>query len=101
MWVFVAFDLPTTTKDERRIATRFRNDLLELGFSRFQYSIYSYYVVSKGIADTVATRIMYLVPANGHVSVFFITEKQFGMIRNYHGRKSVRVDPPEQGVFIF
>ena len=41
MWIFVFFDLPVTTKTERRKATRFRKDLLQDGFSMMQYSVYT------------------------------------------------------------
>ena len=32
MWLFVFFDLPVTTKRERKIASGFRKDLLKDGF---------------------------------------------------------------------
>src|SRR5690606_23859296 len=40
MWVLVFFDLPTETKLERSVATRFRKHLLDDGFAMFQFSIY-------------------------------------------------------------
>ena len=100
MWLFVSFDLPTLTKKERHDASKFRNDLLKLGFSMFQLSIYSYYVTSKVKAETIANQIEKCVPDNGKVSIIFITDKQFGMIRNFYGRKRRQLLPPEQGVFI-
>lgn len=98
VWLFVSFDLPTLTKDDRRYASRFRNDLLDLGFSMFQLSIYSYYLTSKNIADSIADKIHKMVPPNGHVSIFFITDKQFSMIRNYYGGKKLSLECPEQGL---
>ncbi len=41
MWVWVLFDLPVGTKAERKRATRFRNDLLDLGFEMVQFSVVS------------------------------------------------------------
>lgn len=98
VWLFVGFDLPTLTNSDRKRASRFRNDLLNLGFQMFQLSFYSYYFTSKAQADTVATRIENLVPQNGTVSIFFITDKQFGMIRTIYGGKSISNEPPEQGL---
>lgn len=98
MWLFVSFDLPTLTKEDRRFATGFRNQLIDMGFSMFQLSIYSYYLISKDIAETVANKIRRIVPPNGHVSIFFITDKQFGMIRNYYGGKRISLETPEQGL---
>ena len=40
MWVFVFFDLPTSTPKERKAATSFRQELLKDGFTMFQYSLY-------------------------------------------------------------
>jgi CRISPR-associated endonuclease Cas2 len=40
MWMLVTFDLPVETKKQRAAATRFRNDLLDLGFEMSQFSNY-------------------------------------------------------------
>lgn len=32
MWLIVMFDLPVQTKKDRKLASKFRNDLLDLGF---------------------------------------------------------------------
>ena len=40
MWLFVFFDLPTTTKAERRNAAQFRKALEKDGFTMMQYSVY-------------------------------------------------------------
>ena len=40
MWVLVFFDLPTETRTERKVAARFRKNLLDDGFAMFQFSIY-------------------------------------------------------------
>lgn len=98
VWLFVSFDLPTLTKEDRRFASGFRKKLLDLGFTMFQLSMYSYYLTSKSIAESIADRIRKEVPPNGQVSIFFITDKQFGMIRNYYGGKKVSLESPEQGL---
>ena len=41
MWILVFFDLPTYTAEDRKIATEFRKNLLEEGFTMFQFSIYT------------------------------------------------------------
>ena len=40
MWMLVTFDLPVDTPKQRKAATRFRNDLLDLGFEMSQFSNY-------------------------------------------------------------
>ena len=98
VWLFVGFDLPTLTKEDRRHAGRFRQELLNLGFSMFQLSFYSYYFTSHQKAEVVAKKIERIVPPNGKVCVFFITDKQFGMIKTYYGGKRCKEYPPEQGL---
>lgn len=98
VWLFVGFDLPTLTIEDRRRASKFRNSLLDLGFQMFQLSFYSYYFTSKAQADTVANKIEGLVPVKGRVSIFYITDKQFGMIKTFLGGKYTVNEPPEQGL---
>lgn len=98
VWLFVGFDLPTLTKEDRRRASNFRKSLLDMGFSMFQLSFYSYYFKSKNIADTVAGRIEKLVPQNGSVSIFYITDKQFSMIQTFFGGRVIENTGPEQGL---
>ena len=40
MWLMVIFDLPVGTKKQRHAATKFRNFLLDQGFSMSQFSVY-------------------------------------------------------------
>ena len=40
MWLFVFFDLPVTTKKERKLATKFRKEIMEDGFTMMQFSVY-------------------------------------------------------------
>lgn len=39
-WILAMFDLPVVTKKERKVATKFRNDLLDEGFLMIQFSVY-------------------------------------------------------------
>ncbi len=98
MWVFVGFDVPTLTKLDVKRANRFRNDLLDMGFSRFQLSFYTYYVPSKQRAETLAKQVELKVPPNGKVSIFFITDRQFGMTRTFFAGQQVENECPEQGL---
>lgn len=94
MWIFVAFDLPTLTKKDRKIASNFRNKLISMGFSKLQLSIYSYYCKSKEKAESIANSLKFKVPENGHITIFFITDKQFSMIKNYYGKVKKDLEQP-------
>ena len=47
MRLIVFFDLPVGTKEERREATRFRNDLIKNGYYMVQFSVYARLSVPK------------------------------------------------------
>ena len=86
MWLMVCFDLPVGEPKERRDATRFRHRLLEDGFAMKQWSVYTRYFLTRAQADAAADRIGDYVPPMGKVSIMFITDKQYGMVRNFEGR---------------
>ena len=81
MWVWVLFDLPVLTSAERKRATRFRNDLLDLGFEMVQFSVYLRHAWSKEKAESYARQVGDLVPDPGHVQVLFFTDKQYASRR--------------------
>ncbi|MFH0909451.1 MAG: CRISPR-associated endonuclease Cas2 [bacterium] len=88
MWLFVFFDLPVTTKPERKQAFRFRKDLLDDGFSMMQYSVYIRHCASKESAEVHTNRVKDWVPPSGLVSILSATDKQFGQIINIQGEKA-------------
>jgi len=97
MWVLVLFDLPTETKKERKAAARFRKDIMQDGFTMFQFSIYMRHCASRENADVHIKRVKAQLPEKGHVGIFSITDKQFGEIELFYGRKiSARPDTPQQ-----
>lgn len=80
MWVLVLFDLPTETKKNRHDASKFRKQLLEDGFTMFQFSIYLRHCPSAENADVHIRRVKSFLPHYGKVVMFKITDKQFGDI---------------------
>jgi len=94
MWVLVFFDLPTETKLERQRHSEFRKNLLKDGFSRFQLSIYIRHCASVENANVHIARVKAFMPPKGTVSLLCITDKQFGKIQVFYGKKT-RPLPPE------
>jgi CRISPR-associated protein Cas2 len=86
LWVLVFFDLPTETKMERQIASRFRKNIMKDGFAMFQFSIYLRHCSSRENADVHIKRVKKLLPPKGHVGILTITDKQFGMMELFYGR---------------
>jgi CRISPR-associated protein Cas2 len=87
MWVLVFFDLPTETKKQRKAASRFRKELLNDGFTMFQFSIYVRNCPSRENADVHIKRVKSLLPEQGHVGILKITDKQFGMMELFYSRE--------------
>ena len=95
MWLFVSFDLPTETKAQRKAAAQFRKNLLQDGFTMFQFSIYIRHCMSRENADVHLGRVERMLPLEGHVMVHEITDKQFSKIHIFHG--GTEQDPPKAG----
>ncbi|QWR78775.1 CRISPR-associated endonuclease Cas2 [Candidatus Magnetomonas plexicatena] len=87
MWLIVLFDLPTETKKERKAYTKFRKFLLDDGFNMMQYSVYYRHCASRENAEAHTRRIKGALPEKGFVNVISITDKQFGDIQFFVGRK--------------
>lgn len=87
MWLFVFFDLPTTTKKERKHAAQFRKALEKDGFTMMQYSVYVRHCPSKENRDVHVTRVRGFLPDAGMVSIMAVTDKQYGDIINIWGKK--------------
>ena len=87
MWVLVFYDLPTETKKQRRIASKFRKDIMRDGFTMFQFSIYLRHCASKENADTHIRRLRSYLPQEGNIGILCITDKQFGAMELYYGHK--------------
>lgn len=91
MWLFVFFDLPTTTKKERKSAAQFRKCLEKDGFTMMQYSVYIRHCPSKENRDVHVKRIRLSVPEVGMVSILSVTDKQYGSIINLWGQKQTNI----------
>jgi CRISPR-associated protein Cas2 len=92
MWLMVMFDLPVKTAAERRRARQFHDYLIDEGFGMKQLSVYLRWFDSRAKADAAANRIGRAVPESGSVSMVFITDKQFGLIRNFQGRVPTKAE---------
>ncbi|HRN94378.1 MAG: CRISPR-associated endonuclease Cas2 [Chitinophagales bacterium] len=87
MWVMVFFDLPTEDAQARKNYSKFRDKIMEDGFTMFQFSIYMRHCASRENADVHIKRVKDSLPPEGHVGILCITDKQFGMMELFLGRK--------------
>ena len=72
LWILVFFDLPTETRKER-----------------------------KENAEVHTKRIKNNLPEHGKIGVMQITDKQFGMMELFYGKKPVEAEKPSQQLELF
>lgn len=71
------FDLPVMTDEERRAATRFRNDLLDHGYLMIQFSVYARPCVTYDLLDAQIAKVKCFIPTAGNVRLIFLTDEQW------------------------
>ncbi|MGQ9652288.1 MAG: CRISPR-associated endonuclease Cas2 [Phycisphaerae bacterium] len=97
MWLFAMFDLPVTTPTARRQYAQFRNALLKEGFSMLQFSVYARYCPSEEATEVYRRHIRAVLPPEGQVRLLSVTDRQFGKMEVYFGKKrKATEDPPVQ-----
>lgn len=101
LWVLVFFDLPTETKKERSIASKFRKEIMRDGFAMFQFSIYLRHCSSRENADVHIKRVKKLLPSKGHIGIMTITDKQFGMMELFYGKEEKNLPETPQQLELF
>lgn len=101
MWVMFLFDLPTETKKDRKASAEFRKRLIGDGFSMFQYSIYIRHCASIENAEVHIRHVKAILPEYGYVCIMCITDKQFGNIQVFHGRKPTAPNSPGHQLELF
>jgi CRISPR-associated protein Cas2 len=101
VWVVTAFDLPTKTAEERHEATRYRNYLLGLGFSRVQLSVYSKYVVNGAGFMWVAKQVGAKVPPQGIVRVIPVSDLEWARTLCFEGKTRTPPEPAPQQLTLF
>ncbi len=97
MWTLVMYDLPTETKKDRKLAAKFRKDLLQDGFNMFQFSMYVRHSASSENAYVHKRKVIQNIPEHGKVGILQITDKQFGQMEIFYGKKlQDRPEIPQQ-----
>ena len=90
------FDLPVSTKRQRKSAAKFRNDLLDLGFEMIQFSVYVRYCAGKERITSLASKISKGMPTEGKVDILSVTDKQFQNILSLDSNPGAHKKQPEQ-----
>lgn len=101
MRLIVFFDLPTTTKKDKKAYAKFRKFLIDNGFMMIQFSVYVR--ICKG-ADTVQTHETHLeknIPPKGNVRALVITNAQYERIKILLGTEKYEEKIGERQLVLF
>ncbi len=101
VWIIAMFDLPTDTKQAKKDYALFRKNLLKDGFAMLQYSVYVRHCASEENADVHFERVKNFLPPEGEVRLLKITDKQYGRIETYWGKKRKPQEPTPKQLELF
>ena len=89
------------TKKDKKAYIDFRKNLQKDGFTMFQFSIYVRHCASSENAEVHIKRVKSFLPEHGNIGIMCITDKQFGNIELFYGKKTVDVNTPGQQLELF
>lgn len=100
MWMITMFDLPTSTKIERKSASAFRTLLLKSGFQMLQFSVYIKNIYDQSKVERLVLKVVSEIPKDGRVDILVITDKQYEKIFTHYGmQKFERKNPSHLTLF--
>lgn len=88
MRLFVMFDLPVETAQNRREYRLFHKTLINEGFIMMQESVYTRITVNRKSAKLLEQRLTKQVPQEGLVQTLIVTEAQFNSMNFLVGKAS-------------
>lgn len=101
VWLFAMFDLPVASKAQRKRATQFRKHLLRHGFCMLQLSVYARHCPTEDSAEVLRNQVVSLLPDEGQVRLVSITDRQFGKMQSFVGKRCTDPEPPPPQLMLF
>ena len=87
MYLFIMYDLPTETTLQRKTMATFRKKLLQSSFIMLQQSIYIKPLDDYKTINKYTKNIIKIIPADGHIVLFSLTDKQYIDVEVYENKK--------------
>lgn len=87
MWLFVFFDLPVGSREERRSATRFRQFLVNDGYEMLQFSVYTRLCRGQDTLEKHVARVQRNLPPRGSIRALPVTDRQYGRMKILVGER--------------
>lgn len=85
----IMYDFPMHTKEDVRIYTRFRKQLLKIGYYQMQESVYIKSVNNTERVSTIEKQVKLLAPQSAHIRMLILTESQFQKMKIISGEESL------------
>lgn len=101
MWLFVFFDLPVTTKPERRAVSQLVKVLEKDGFSMLQSSVYIRHCACKENANIHISKIQANIPEQGQISILDVSDTEYENLFNCWGCRTKRAGKPPKQLELF
>lgn len=92
MRVLVLFDLPVTSKKDRKNYAKFHQFLIHDGYDMLQFSVYSRITQNHDDAKKHVERLSKHLPPKGSIRVLQITEKQYNSMQILVGERTATED---------
>lgn len=100
MRVFVLFDLPVESLENKRDYRKFRKHLIKSGFMMLQESVYCKLTLNQTAAKAIMSSVKKNAPPEGNVKMMVITEKQFARMETIVGDTSSSVIDSDKGLIV-
>lgn len=100
MRIFVFFDLPMDSLEEKREYQKFRKALIKNGFIMMQESVYCKLMTTPSVENSVKNMIQMNKPSKGVVQTLVVTEKQFVKMEYVVGENKSDIIDNEDRVII-
>lgn len=101
MRLLVFFDLPTNTKKDRKVYTKFRRSLINDGFTMIQFSVYSRVCKGQDSVENHTQKLQKDLPEKGNVRVMQVTEKQYERMKILVGTEKKEEKNAGQQLLLF
>ena len=98
MWVICVYDCPMIDSGARHDYTVFRKYLLRENFIQLQNSLYIHHFPTLATGEATIIRLRPHIPKGAQVAFFIVTDKQYGMTKEFYGTNMASKKPkmPEQ-----
>ena len=77
MRVILMYDLPNTTKEDTGFYTKFRSQILKMGYIQIQQSVYTKVLQSKTLSISHIDKLRKIIPPKGLIRAYVLTEMQY------------------------